>query len=85
MTCLSSARISGIGDAAYSGGSYDDLGEYRYSRPPGEQENVERQRRAAALEVKGQAQEQALRILDEIAQTRPAIRQAMTDKYKVEF
>jgi hypothetical protein len=79
------ARVAGIADPAYSGYSYDNEGNYRASMQPGEMENVKRQRRQAALEQKAQAQEQALQIINQIAETRPAIRAAMVEKYKVEF
>jgi hypothetical protein len=79
------ARVAGIADPAYSAYHYDNEGNYQSDINRGEMENARRQRRQVALEQKAQAQEQAVRVLAEIAETRPAIRAAMTEKYKVEF
>lgn len=78
------ARVAGVADPSYTG-TYDQAGEYKWTSTPGEMENANRQRRQAALEQKAQAQEQTARILTEVAETRPAIRAAMVEKYKVEF
>lgn len=47
--------------------------------------NTVRERQRVATEQKAQSADQALRILEEIGQTRPRIRAEMVQKYKVEF
>jgi hypothetical protein len=79
------ARVAGVLDPAYNAGYYDNDNVYHAEIARGELENANRQRRQAALEQKAQAQEQTLRLLAEIADTRPAIRQAMVEKYRAEF
>jgi hypothetical protein len=79
------ARVAGIADPSYSTYSYDAGGQYRTDVNPAEAENARRQRRAAALEQKAQAQQQAVQIMTEIGETRPKIRAEMVEKYKVEF
>ena len=79
------ARAAGVLDPGYAGYSYDSDGNYYAQVDTVQMENARRQRRQAALEQKAQAQEQALQILNEIAETRPAIRAAMVEKYQVEF
>ena len=78
------ARVSGIADPVYSSYSYDHEG-VLHSAHKADMENVRRQRQQAALEQKAQAQQEAIRILSEIAETRPAVRASMVDKYKLEF
>ena len=78
-------RTAGVLDPAYSTTSYDSDGNYQSGISAGDAENARRQRRAAALEQKAQAQQQAMEVVNEIAQTRPAIRQEMVAKYNVEF
>jgi hypothetical protein len=79
------ARVAGIADPTYDTYTYDNEGNYQSAVRTGEYENAKRQRRQASLEQKAQAQEQAMRIINEIAETRPKIRAAMVEKYKVEF
>jgi hypothetical protein len=79
------ARVAGVQDPTYDAYYYDNDGAYHSAARTGEWENAKRQRRQAALEQKAQAQEQALQIINQIAETRPAIRAAMVEKYKVEF
>ncbi len=76
------ARVAGVMDPTYA--SSDDS----YSNDPANRtarENANKERRQAALEQKAQSQEQALRIVNEIAETRPKIRADMVAKYKIEF
>ena len=78
------SRVAGVADPAYI--SYtDNEGFSGTDIDRAATENAKQQRRQAALEQRAQAQEQATSILSEIAQTRPAIRAAMVEKYKVEF
>ena len=78
------SRVAGVADPAYA--SYtDNEGVSQSTVNTVDAENAKRQRRQVALEQKAQAQEQAIRILSEIAESRPAIRAAMVEKYKVEF
>jgi len=79
------ARVSGVMNPAYSDSYYDNEGTYHSAQNRADMENASRHRKQVALEQKAQAQEQALRVLNEIAETRPAIRAAMVEKYKVEF
>jgi hypothetical protein len=79
------ARVAGVMDPGYSNYSYDSYGNYTSSASTPDIENAKRQRRQVALEQRAQAQEQAMRVISEIAETRPAIRAAMVEKYKVEF
>ena len=80
------ARVAGVADPTYTssmnynGSTSDDVAANRAAR-----ENANKQRRQAALEQKAQSQEQALGIVNEIAETRPKIRADMVAKYKVEF
>jgi hypothetical protein len=78
------SRVAGIADPAYA--TYtDNEGVSQSTINQSEVENAKRQRRQVALEQRAQAQEQAVQILTEIAETRPAVRAAMVEKYKVEF
>jgi hypothetical protein len=78
------SRVAGVADPGYA--SYtDNEGNAVSDVDRVATENAKQQRRQAALEQRAQAQEQATRILEEIAQTRPAVRAAMVEKYKVEF
>jgi len=79
------ARVAGVADPAYSSYAYDNEGNYATQQNRGDLENARRQRRQAALEQKAASQEQALRLINEITETRPAIRAAMVEKYKIEF
>jgi hypothetical protein len=79
------ARVAGIADPGYTSYTYDNEGNYQTDINRVEQENAKRQRRQASLEQKAQAQEQAMRIINEIAESRPKIRAAMVEKYQVEF
>jgi hypothetical protein len=79
------ARVAGVMDPGYTSYTYDNEGNYQTDINRAEQENAKRQRRQASLEQKAQAQEQAMRIINEIAETRPKIRAAMVEKYQVEF
>jgi len=78
------ARVAGIADPSYVG-VYDNEGNYHTDVDRAAVEQAKQQRRQAALEQKAAAQQQAAQILQEIAETRPQIRQAMVEKYKVEF
>jgi hypothetical protein len=78
------ARVAGITDPSYVG-VYDNEGNYHTDVDRAAVEQTKQQRRQAALEQKAAAQQQAAQILQEIAETRPQIRQAMVEKYKVEF
>jgi hypothetical protein len=78
------SRVAGVADPAYA--SYTDNEGYSQSTiNQSEVENAKRQRRQVALEQRAQAQEAAVQILTEIAESRPAVRAAMVEKYKVEF
>ena len=78
------SRVAGVADPAYA--SYtDNEGVSRSTINTVDSENAKRQRRQVALEQKAQAQEHAIQILTEMAESRPAIRAAMVEKYKVEF
>jgi hypothetical protein len=79
------SRVAGVMDPTYDAYYYDNDGTYHTQQRTGEMENAAKQRRQVALEQKAQAQEQAMRVVNEIAETRPAIRAAMVEKYKVEF
>ena len=78
------SRVAGVADPSYSY-YIDNYGESRSTVNRSDLENAKRQRRQVALEQRAQAQEQAVQILTEIAESRPAIRAAMVEKYKVEF
>jgi hypothetical protein len=79
-------RIAGVADPTYSGydpnnnGGYADTSADRAAR-----ENANKARRQAALEQKAQVQEQALQVLNDIAESRPKIRADMVAKYNIEF
>lgn len=78
------SRVAGIADPSYS--TYiDNDGEALSTMNRSDLENAKRQRRQVALEQRAQAQEQAVQVLTEIAESRPGIRAAMVEKYKVEF
>jgi hypothetical protein len=78
------SRVAGVADPAYT--TYTDNEGFSQSTiNQSEVENAKRQRRQVALEQRAQAQEQAVQILTEIAESRPAVRAAMVEKYKVEF
>ena len=78
------SRVAGVADPAYS--TYTDNEGFSQSTVNTvDAENAKRQRRQVALEQRAQAQEQAIQILTQIAESRPAIRAAMVEKYKVEF
>jgi hypothetical protein len=79
------SRVAGIADPTYDAYTYDNEGNYHSAVRTGEYENAKRQRRQAALEQKAQAQEQAIQVMTEIAESRPKIRQEMVEKYQVEF
>jgi hypothetical protein len=80
------ARVAGVMDPEYSSYTYDNNGYYTNdSANKTARENANKQRRQAALEQKAQAQEQALQIVNEIAETRPKIRADMVAKYNIEF
>ena len=79
------SRTAGVMDPSYGNYYYDNDGVYHTEQDKGELNNAKSQRRQVALEQKAQAQDQALKILSEIAESRPAIRSAMTEKYRVEF
>ena len=79
------SRVAGVMDPGYSIGYYDNEGNYTSDVSRVDSENASRQRRQAALEQRAQAQQQAVQILGEIAETRPQIRAAMVEKYQVEF
>jgi hypothetical protein len=79
------SRVAGVADPDFGGSYYDNNGYYVNNYNSTAVENANRQRRQAALEQRGQAQAQALQIIGSIAETRPQIRAAMTNKYKVEF
>ena len=78
------SRVAGVADPAYA--TYtDNEGISQSTINQSEMENAKRQRRQVALEQRAQAQEAAVQILTEIAESRPAVRAAMVEKYKVEF
>jgi hypothetical protein len=80
------ARVAGVMDPTYATWDKDYSGDTTNdSANRVASENARNQRRQAALEQKAQAQEQALGILNEIAETRPKVRADMVAKYKVEF
>ena len=79
------SRVAGVQDPSYGGSYYDNNGYYVNNYDSVAVENANRQRRQVALEQRGQAQQQALTIVNSIAETRPKIRAEMTNKYKVEF
>jgi hypothetical protein len=78
------SRVAGVVDPAYASYTTNE-GFTQLTINQNEVENVKRQRRQVALEQRAQAQEQAVQILTEVAESRPAIRAAMVEKYKVEF
>ena len=78
------SRIAGVADPGYRY-VVDNEGISQSTVNTVETENAKRQRRQVALEQRAQAQEQAIQILTEVAESRPAIRAAMVEKYKVEF
>lgn len=79
------ARVAGVQDPEYGGSYYDNNGYYVNNYDSSAVENANRQRRQVALEQRGQAQQQALTIINSITETRPKIRAEMVNKYKVEF
>jgi hypothetical protein len=79
------SRVAGVMDPSYGDSSYDNNGYYVSNYDSVGAENARRQRRQVALEQRGQAQNQALTIVNAIAETRPKIRAEMVAKYKVEF
>jgi hypothetical protein len=79
------SRVAGVMDPDYGGSYYDSNGYYVNNYNSAAAENANRQRRQVALEQRGQAQAQALEIVNSVAATRPKIRAEMVAKYKVEF
>jgi hypothetical protein len=79
------SRVAGVADPDYGGYYYDYNGYYVNNYNATAVENAKRQRRQVALEQRGQAQQQALEVVNSIAEMRPKIRAEMVAKYKVEF
>lgn len=73
------SRTSSIGD--YATYSTDEYTSEDAVRP----ENIDRERRAAAYEEKARATETALKMLGDLQVRRNQLRQALTERYKVEF
>jgi hypothetical protein len=76
------ARVSGVTDPTYQSAYYDENAD---AQNRAARENAGKARRQVALEEKAKGQEQALRILNDIAVTRPKIRADMAAKYKLDF
>jgi hypothetical protein len=79
------ARVAGIMDPTYSNYSYNEGTGYVSDVNRSEMENAKSQRRQAALEQRAVAQEQAIKLVSGITESRGKIRQLMVEKYKVEF
>ena len=85
------ARVAGVRSSDYGGYGYDGSGYYkRTSDAAGAEQRRYNQAkaqesRAAALEQKAQAQQAAIRALDEMVGSREQIRAQMVSKYNIEF
>jgi len=81
-TAEGAALQSGVVDTgAYT---YDANGNF-HSKIPAEAEAIRQQRRQASQQQKATAQQQGLKILEEIPASRAKVRAEMTAKYKIEF
>jgi len=83
------SRVAGVMDPEYEaydyGPGYSSKSRGDTTSLGPEYYNTVRERQRVATEQKAQSAEQALRILTEIAETRPGIRAQMVQKYNVEF
>jgi hypothetical protein len=76
-----SSRVAGVADPTYATGYYGDVNSYNNQQ----YDNAEKARRQVATEQRAASQDQAMKILNDIAETRNKIRADMVAKYKIEF
>jgi hypothetical protein len=79
------ARVAGVKDPEYISYNYDQYGNPISTTSNVTIENANKERRQLASQQKAETYQQVLTILNEIAATTPPIRQAMVQKYNVEF
>ena len=78
------ARVAGVKDPEYVIYTYDSYGNVTGNTNV-TQTNADKERRQLASQQKAQTYQQALSLLNEIAETTPKIRADMVAKYNVEF
>jgi hypothetical protein len=79
------ARVAGVRDPEYTSYTYDSGGYVNGNNSGVLNDNARMERRQLASEQKAETYQQALIILNEIAETAPKIRADMVAKYNVEF